>query len=119
MLLYVTGAVPSYVFVMLYAFWRISYNGFIGYLLRIQSNDHAVSKYLSRYLKEGSPWREYLNRELTKKMGPEYDFNVRLFRFARCFARFYTGIDAIYRSCRLSPRCTMRGSSSAASSTSS
>ncbi|OMJ17185.1 Phosphatidylethanolamine N-methyltransferase, partial [Smittium culicis] len=64
-----------------FAFWRLSYNLGLGYLLRWQSQRQGLVTLWKRYIikqkgKEGK-LGEWIRAQLEGKMGPDYDFYVK------------------------------------------
>jgi phosphatidylethanolamine N-methyltransferase len=75
--LYVTGALPPAGFLVLFACWRLCYNGGLGLLLHRQSESKWFSRQVAPWLAERSPLQAFLRRQLEAKMGRDYDFDVR------------------------------------------
>ncbi|OMJ07878.1 Phosphatidylethanolamine N-methyltransferase [Smittium culicis] len=64
-----------------FAFWRISYNVGLGYLLRWQSQRQGLVTLWKKYVikqkgKEGKLGK-WIRAQLEAKMGPDYDFYVK------------------------------------------
>ncbi|KAG5366461.1 Phosphatidylethanolamine N-methyltransferase [Yarrowia sp. B02] len=69
--------VPTYLF--LFAFWRLAYNGGIGWLLHNQSNYHKLTKWAVKYqvfTKQDSWWHKLLKKEFETRFAnqPAYSF---------------------------------------------
>lgn len=64
-------------FLVLFLFWRVGYNGFLGILLQKQSQRGYIVRLLSRrgFLDDKLPWGKFVKKQLTEAMGPDYDFN--------------------------------------------
>lgn len=56
----------------------------IGYLLHKQSNEQSVTKFLSKFLQKGAPMRDFFKKQVSMKLGKDYDFEVRIPARPRC-----------------------------------
>ncbi|KAF7728894.1 phosphatidylethanolamine N-methyltransferase [Apophysomyces ossiformis] len=64
------------VFLGLFMFWRVAYNVGLGALLKYQSDQRGLVSLAKKYklFQPGHPWYGWLKRELSLKMGEDYDF---------------------------------------------
>lgn len=64
-----------------FAFWRLAYDAGLGYVLRRQSEQRWIVKTVQREgwfdLKRRPAAAKWVRSELKKKMGRDYDFEVR------------------------------------------
>ncbi|CAH1763642.1 9099_t:CDS:10 [Entrophospora sp. SA101] len=68
----------KWTFFFLFAFWRSAYNVGLGYLLKYQSDKRGLVIWAKRnkiFNKENSKWYSLLKKELSTKMGDDYDFD--------------------------------------------
>lgn len=75
-------SVSRYFFLAYFALWRLAYNAGLGYVLRRQSETKwIVRTVVQKGWMDGNKRpkvRAWIERELSKKMGEDYDFNVSL-----------------------------------------
>lgn len=68
-------------FGLYFAFWRLAYDAGLGYVLRKQSETRWIVKNVARhgwFDRERQPaTANWVRNELKKKMGSDYDFEVR------------------------------------------
>jgi len=93
-LVYLSGLMPSWYFVVSFGFWRLSYNIGLGFLLHNQSQNNFIVRRCSYFLEEGSPYREFMKRQLSKKMGSDYDFEKLPIEY-NCWLLYRTLVDII------------------------
>ncbi|KAG9065557.1 phosphatidylethanolamine N-methyltransferase [Linnemannia hyalina] len=78
-------SVKRWLFLVLFVFWRAGYNAGLGYLLKLQSERRGLVAWAKEKgifdKKSGSPWYDWLNRELTCKMDSDYDFETAPIEF--------------------------------------
>jgi len=72
-----SGIFSKWFFLGLFAFWRLAYNGGIGYVLDQQSKERWFCNLVAPLMREGAPLRRFLKQQLTAAMGADYDFEVR------------------------------------------
>ncbi|KAI8073022.1 phospholipid methyltransferase-domain-containing protein [Gongronella butleri] len=68
--------VKQFLFLFLFAFWRLAYNAGLGVLLKYQSDSRGLvelAKHLQIFEPE-SKWYHWLRRQLSAKMEDDYDF---------------------------------------------
>ena len=75
--MFLSGAFPRWVFLLLFAFWRACYNFGLGVVLHKQSEERWLITKLTPWLKDTSPLHAFFRRELSAKMGADYNFDVR------------------------------------------
>ncbi|KAJ1969000.1 phosphatidylethanolamine N-methyltransferase, partial [Dimargaris xerosporica] len=67
-------------FIVLFLFWRLMYNGGLGYLLKLQSDRQQLVKWVRQWgwldPKAHQPYYATLKRELAAKMSKDYDFDA-------------------------------------------
>ncbi|KAG0246436.1 phosphatidylethanolamine N-methyltransferase [Mortierella sp. GBA43] len=72
--------IKRWFFLVIFMFWRAGYNAGLGYLLKLQSERRALvawAKEKGIFDKErGGSWYNWVKRELTCKMGADYDFDA-------------------------------------------
>ncbi|ODV88903.1 hypothetical protein CANCADRAFT_130659 [Tortispora caseinolytica NRRL Y-17796] len=70
------GSVRQYTFLALFAFWRLSYNAGIGYLLHVQSKNARLVKWARDFgvFDDKTAIHKLVKHELTAKMGTDYKF---------------------------------------------
>lgn len=84
-LLFFVPGMPREAFLFLFLFWRLGYNGFLGYLLHKQSNGKFVQRWCKRngfFNEEASlrpKWVSFTINQLKLKMGPSFVYEVRRF----------------------------------------
>jgi phosphatidylethanolamine N-methyltransferase len=71
----------KWLFLFLFLFWRTAYNAGLGMLLKYQSDKRSLVLWVKRkrfFNKEkGGKIYLFLKKELSAKMGKDYDFEVR------------------------------------------
>ena len=76
--LFTSGSLRKGIFLVLFMFWRASYNVGIGYVLKQQSHHNLLVKLAKQYHlfePSSSPaLYEFMRRQLTDKMGEDYNF---------------------------------------------
>ncbi|KAF9927492.1 phosphatidylethanolamine N-methyltransferase [Linnemannia zychae] len=69
-----------WLFLVLFIFWRAGYNAGLGYLLKLQSERRGLVAWAKETgifdKKRGGAWYDWLNQELSCKMGSDYDFET-------------------------------------------
>ena len=90
--LYMTGWPPRWLFMVTFMLWRTAYNGGLGLLLHHQSEKRWFSQMTTPWLATSSPLHAFLRRQLTTKMGPDYDFDVR-----SSLSCFFWGVSTLIR----------------------
>ncbi|CAG8448710.1 11682_t:CDS:2 [Acaulospora colombiana] len=77
--------VKRWIFLVLFIFWRASYNAGLGALLKYQSDKRGLVLWVKRkkiFDKEkGGKWYAFLKEELSAKMGNDYDFDTAPIEF--------------------------------------
>lgn len=72
-----------FLFLFVFFFWRLAYNVGLGYLLKYQSDSRGLVRLAKKYQlfdREANPTAyHWLQRQLSIKMGDDYDFAVRIF----------------------------------------
>ncbi|SRR6266498_2580003 len=69
----------KWLFFFLFLFWRTAYNGGLGMLLKYQSDTRGLVLWVKRkklFNKESGKVYSFLKKELSAKMGSDYDFEV-------------------------------------------
>lgn len=68
----------QFLFAGLFAFWRLSYNVGLGVLLKYQSDSRGLVRLAKKYklFDQDSKTYHWMNRELSLKMGDDYDYAV-------------------------------------------
>ncbi|KAJ1558295.1 phosphatidylethanolamine N-methyltransferase, partial [Nowakowskiella sp. JEL0078] len=80
LILFFVYRAPSFVFLSLFVFWRLFYNLGLGFLLRTQSSHHFFVGFCKKAgfglnnSKRRNEWVEYLQGELSKKLGKEVEY---------------------------------------------
>ncbi|CAG8455816.1 2660_t:CDS:10 [Acaulospora morrowiae] len=79
------SSIRRWIFLILFIFWRVSYNAGLGALLKYQSDRRGLVLWAKRkkiFDKEkGGKWYTFLKEELTVKMGDDYDFDTAPIEF--------------------------------------
>jgi phosphatidylethanolamine N-methyltransferase len=68
----------QFLFLGLFAFWRLAYNGGLGAVLKYQSDSRGLVRLANHYklFDPSSKSYHWLERELSIKMGEDYDYAV-------------------------------------------
>lgn len=79
--LFFFAPVPPFVFLLLFVFWRIAYNGLLGILLRKQSTTNFVVNWCQKHgfdsnCKTRTSFTNYLIDQIKIKMGSRYDYEA-------------------------------------------
>lgn len=93
-----SGWFRKVLFLLLFAFWRASYNAGIGYVLYMQSNHNMLVKKAIAYgifdKSQESRIYHFVKRQLSSKMGRDYDYESSPIEY-QTWLLFRRGVDLI------------------------
>eukprot|EP01137_Pigoraptor_chileana_P013411 Opistho-2@66904 len=73
--LFLFGVLPRWVYVPLFFFWRLCYDGGLGLLLHHQSSSRALTRVVMA-IDQFPTAKGFLKRQLERKMGPDYNYDA-------------------------------------------
>lgn len=93
-----TGWFRKGLFLSFFIFWRLSYNGGIGYVLYMQSNYNMLVRSAISYKlfdKSNDTWKyQFIKQQLSSKMGSDYDYESAPLEY-QTWLLFRRGVDLI------------------------
>jgi len=82
--LFFLSPLPRVFYLILFLFWRTAYNVGLGVLLKWQSDRNGIVKWCAekglKDMRITDKWG-WMRKEIEKKMGPSYEFNVIIITF--------------------------------------